>query len=92
LPDGRALTEASNSETEIVETGGAICAKKILFNNQAVVDGWNRGEESGDLNRRKNMSGEGAKRLGEKLLMEVEVEDLSSVCLINTTYQKYGTC
>jgi hypothetical protein len=30
------------------------------------------------------MSGEGAKRLGEKLLMEVEVEDLGSVYLINT--------
>ena len=30
------------------------------------------------------MNGDGAKRLGEKLLMEVEVEDLSSVCHIDT--------
>jgi len=30
------------------------------------------------------MNGDGAKRLGEKLLIEVEVEDLSSVCHIDT--------
>jgi len=30
------------------------------------------------------MDGDGAKRLGEKLLMEVEVDDLSSVCHIDT--------
>jgi hypothetical protein len=39
---------------------------------------------SGCLNEEMEMNGDGAKRLGEKLLMEVEVEDLSSVCDINT--------
>jgi hypothetical protein len=36
------------------------------------------------------MSSDGAKRLGEKLLMEVDVEDLSSVFCINTTILEYN--
>jgi hypothetical protein len=39
---------------------------------------------SGGLNEEMEMNGDGAKRLGEKLLMDVEVEDLGSVCDINT--------
>jgi hypothetical protein len=38
------------------------------------------------------MSGDGAKRLGEKLLMEVEVEDLSSVCQVDTKNEKTVLC
>jgi hypothetical protein len=35
------------------------------------------------------LGGDGAKRLGQKMLEEVEVEDLSSVCVMSTKKTKH---